>query len=144
VVLSKHHYHFFNWRWNLKISRLNECQLCVHIHWVIQTFGNYRRTIYLGLLTKLACFFISLSNTQYPHLFPSFNMHVFASLIIYNLNHIFITYVNLPFAICKLFHTNYFDEHYQAFNGTPKAKCICIFWNNFTRGHVKSMYQAQI
>ncbi|KAF0750623.1 Uncharacterized protein FWK35_00013167 [Aphis craccivora] len=39
--------------------------------------------------------------------------------------------VNLPFAICKLFQTNYFDEQYQSFNVTPKAKYICIFLKQF-------------
>ncbi|XP_025424083.1 uncharacterized protein LOC112693301 [Sipha flava] len=34
--------------------------------------------------------------------------------------------VNLSFAICQLFKTNYFNEHYQAFNVTPIPKYICI------------------
>ncbi|XP_008188727.1 uncharacterized protein LOC103310992 [Acyrthosiphon pisum] len=52
------------------------------------------------------------------------------------IKHIFITDVNLPFAICKLFQTNYFDEHYQAFNVTLKAKYICIFLEQcYQRSH---------
>jgi len=47
------------------------------------------------------------------------------------IKHIFITDNNLPFAICKLFQTNYFDEHYQAFNVTPKDKYICLYLEQF-------------
>jgi hypothetical protein len=42
------------------------------------------------------------------------------------IKHIFITDANLSFAICQLFKTNYFNEHYQAFNVTPIPKYICI------------------
>lgn len=47
------------------------------------------------------------------------------------IKHIFITNVNLPFAICQLFETNYFDEHHKAFIVTPKPNYICIYLEQF-------------
>lgn len=64
---------------------------------------------------------IVINACEIEDLLPSFGL----------IKHIFITDVNLPFAICQLFKTNYFDEHYQAFNVTPIPKYICICLEQF-------------
>jgi len=73
---------------------------------------------------------IVVNANEIENMLPSFGL----------IKHIFITDVNLPFAICKLFQTNYFDEHYQAFNVTPKSKYICIYldFNNLCYGNKAS------
>lgn len=53
---------------------------------------------------------------EFNNFLPSFGL----------IKHIFITYINLPLAICQLNNTNYFDEHYQTFNETHTTKYICI------------------
>ncbi|KAE9521525.1 hypothetical protein AGLY_018081 [Aphis glycines] len=41
-----------------------------------------------------------------------------------------ITNLNKPFAICKKFNTQYFDEHFQAFNVYSTQNLVCISLTN--------------
>jgi len=59
---------------------------------------------------------IVVNANEIENMLPSFGL----------IKHIFITDVNLSFAICKLFQTNYFDEHYQAFKTLNENQCLSI------------------
>jgi len=43
---------------------------------------------------------------------------------------IFMTDSNVPFLVCKMFKTLYFDKHYQAYNATITSNFVCIKLND--------------
>lgn len=57
---------------------------------------------------------------EYNYMLPSFGL----------IQSICITNLNKPFAICKKFNTQYFDEHFQAFNVMSTQNLICISLTN--------------